>query len=227
MNSNAIKILICGTEKYQRSLIEEELTRSFRNLYLALVDNVGQARIAIKNDQFDFLIIDVEDDFSWDQFISSDNTKEHIIILTGSTDMAVDNERVTCLVKTTAVHQELPEIIREQLKVRLRQCRKELKNQKNGNSQSDSDIIKITTGTLSHQVNNPLMTILGLTELILEENGDNDDELTRRIKIIRGSAQKIQSSLKELSEISKPNIRQTVSGPMLVVDRSELVSEID
>lgn len=229
MTSNAIKILICGSEKFQLGLIEDELTRSFRNLYLAMVDNIKQALCAVGNDRFDFIIVAVDDEAQIESIfkIKEIAFTSLIMVLTDKPAQALADNNVVILEKSTSVHQDIPEIIREKLKAKLRQYRLELQEHQKIGSQSSSELIKITTGTLSHQVNNPLMTILGLTELILEENNAQDEELTRRIEIIRNSAQQIQNSLKNLSEISKPSIRQTVSGPMLVTDRVELEPQID
>ncbi len=78
-----------------------------------------------------------------------------------------------------------------------------------------ADLIRITAGTLYHEINNPLMTILGMTELILSQSRLHDPEVLRKVRVVRLSAQRIQSILAGLSEITDPAIRETPSGRMI------------
>lgn len=229
MNSNAIKILICGAEKFQMSLIEDELTRSFRNIYLGVVETLSQAEVAISKECFDFLIIDLIDDSEIEavERLAEKLKNCPVLVLSESSKLTSNLQKIIFVEKNSATHQELPDIIRYRLKAQLIHYRRELEKQKESIQKQDSELIRITTGTLSHQINNPLMTIMGLTELILEENGAYDAELSHRVQIIRDSAEQIQNALRVLSEISKPNIRQTVSGPMLIADLPELEPQID
>jgi CheY-like chemotaxis protein len=76
-------------------------------------------------------------------------------------------------------------------------------------------LIRVTTGTLYHEVNNPLMTILGMTELILNNGYECDREVAKKLRIIRRSAQRIQSALTRLSTISRPTIKETPLGKLI------------
>ena len=60
MNSNVIKILICGTGKFQLDLIEEEIARSFRNVYLAIVGSDDDVHRSLRREKYDFIILDWE-----------------------------------------------------------------------------------------------------------------------------------------------------------------------
>ncbi len=77
------------------------------------------------------------------------------------------------------------------------------------------DLIRVTASTLRHEINNPLMTILGVTELILDNGYQCDREVTRKLRIVRRSAQRIQSVLSRLSRISQPEIRDTPTGKLI------------
>jgi DNA-binding NarL/FixJ family response regulator len=85
-----------------------------------------------------------------------------------------------------------------------------------------TDLIRITARTLYHEVNNPLMTILGVIELILDNCRHCDPDVARKIKIIRSSARRIQSTLSRLSNIKLPAIKDTVSGKMIDPGRSSV-----
>ncbi len=91
-----------------------------------------------------------------------------------------------------------------------------------GPSQQQVDLIKITAGTLYHEISNPLMTILGMTELILDNGDPPDPEVARKVEAIRESAGRIQSTLNRLINIDEPALRDTASGQMIDPDRSRL-----
>jgi signal transduction histidine kinase len=76
-------------------------------------------------------------------------------------------------------------------------------------------IISLTVGTLAHEINNPLMAILGATELLLGENSRLSAGERQKIQIILESAQRIQSTLSELSNLRHPVVASTPVGPMI------------
>jgi CheY-like chemotaxis protein len=86
-------------------------------------------------------------------------------------------------------------------------------------------LIRVTAGTLYHEVNNPLMTILGTTELILNNGYECDREVAKKLRIIRRSAQRIQSTLTRLSIISQPTIKETPSGKLIDPQKSTVAAK--
>jgi signal transduction histidine kinase len=84
----------------------------------------------------------------------------------------------------------------------------------------DTDLIRLTAGTLSHEINNPLMTILGLTELLLAGDSDIDSEVERKIRVIRRSARQIKSSMDRLSRDSQMTLHRTGSGDLIRAEKS-------
>lgn len=77
------------------------------------------------------------------------------------------------------------------------------------------DLIRITAGTLYHEICNPLMTILGMTELIMAEAATLDDAVADKVAAIRDSASRIQSTLDRLLNINEAVLRDTASGHMI------------
>ncbi len=82
--------------------------------------------------------------------------------------------------------------------------------------------LKLAAATLSHEINNPLMTILGVSELILNNGEGVDSDVTRKVRIIQRSARRIESALKRLASIREPNIRETVSGALVDPRKSRI-----
>lgn len=82
-------------------------------------------------------------------------------------------------------------------------------------TETQAEMMRTAAGTLSHEINNPLMTILGISELILKDGKKHNPEIARKITMIRKSAERIESSLKRLSNISEPSIKPTPAGAIV------------
>ncbi len=87
------------------------------------------------------------------------------------------------------------------------------------------DLVKITAGTLHHEIANPLMTILGMAELILSGNGNVDPEIKDKVNAIHTSASRIQDSLYRLTSLDEPALRDTAAGPLIDTDRIRIVEK--
>ncbi|RKX24867.1 MAG: hypothetical protein DRP45_07235 [Candidatus Zixiibacteriota bacterium] len=88
-----------------------------------------------------------------------------------------------------------------------------------------SSVIQLTVNTLTHEINNPLTTILGTTELLLTNGYRLSPEETEKLRIIQESAQRIETALVDLSQIRQPFVKSTPAGPLLNIRRSDSLSE--
>ena len=70
---------------------------------------------------------------------------------------------------------------------------------------------KITSQALSHEINNPLMTILGITELILDEQYKYENNLIEKINAIQESALRIQKSTHRRLHLNSPQFQKNLS----------------
>jgi len=59
--------------------------------------------------------------------------------------------------------------------------------------------VPVGDGSLAHEVNNPLQTIMGTAELLLESNRTQDRELMHKLAVIKYSAGRIRASLDRLA----------------------------
>lgn len=69
-----------------------------------------------------------------------------------------------------------------------------------------------TAVTINHELNTPLMTILGNVELLLRDSGKLDQSLAKRLKSIERSAKRIQYVAARLLRITRPNSVEYVDG---------------
>ena len=85
-----------------------------------------------------------------------------------------------------------------------------------------SDYVQMTSRTFAHEINNPLMSILGLTELILDDKSRYDQELVKKIKVIQKSALRIQETTHRLTNISTPVYEKTAYGLIINPQKSKI-----
>jgi DNA-binding response OmpR family regulator len=77
------------------------------------------------------------------------------------------------------------------------------------------EMITTTASTLNHEVNNPLMAILGNIELLLDDPTVSDETIIKKLKIIETAARRIQDITHQIEHLMTPTVRQTPVGPML------------
>ncbi len=100
-----------------------------------------------------------------------------------------------------------------------------MKIQKKNCDKNLSEQLKLTSSTLSHEINNPLMTILGISELILDNQDAYDKELIKKIKAIQKSAVRIQKSTHRLTNLTSPVYQKTASGMMVNLQKSRIYTK--
>ena len=77
-------------------------------------------------------------------------------------------------------------------------------------------MINITANTLAHEINNPLMTILGMSELLLGGAVQDCDPAVRdKLVVIQESARRIEEALNQLGNLSAPTLRDTPAGSLI------------
>lgn len=81
------------------------------------------------------------------------------------------------------------------------------------------EVITTMTSTLNHEVNNPLMAILGNVELLLGDSRLTDHNVIDKLRMIEASARRIRMITHRMANLINPVIRQTPVGPMLRLNR--------
>jgi DNA-binding NarL/FixJ family response regulator len=89
-----------------------------------------------------------------------------------------------------------------------------------GAAKEPANLAEIMAATLQHEINNPLMAILGNVELLLSDPACQNDDLAERLRIIESSARRIQESTQHLANLICPVVRQTAAGPMLQLEKA-------
>jgi FixJ family two-component response regulator len=93
-----------------------------------------------------------------------------------------------------------------------------LKNRRLEEKALHADKLQMLTSlisTLNHEINNPLMAVLGNVELLLEDEAISDKAVIEKLKIIEASARRIQTFTHQMANVMSAPIRLTPAGPML------------
>jgi len=218
-----LRILLVEQDISQAHLISEKLTEKFPSSSISVLNNGHTALEELRRNTFDIAIIELDlpdvDGLGFVELIRKEN-HNLLIIVTGdyrSEQAIVEAVKAGAdeyLTRNASFHLVLPEAI-NRLCARHELGADERRYVKNLKQQEQANLIRITAGTMYHEINNPLMTILGMTELILDNGYDCDHEVTKKLRIIRKSAQRIQITLTRMSLISEPTIKETASGKMI------------
>ena len=121
---------------------------------------------------------------------------------------------VYCLARSDAYPRAVTTIIEEVLRTPVGGSFNWIGQEENL-TEARAQMMRTAAGTLSHEINNPLMAILGISELILKEGKSHNPEVARKITMIRKSAERIEDSLKRLSNISEPSLKPTPAGDIV------------
>jgi PAS domain S-box-containing protein len=66
--------------------------------------------------------------------------------------------------------------------------------------------------TVRHEINNPLTTVIGNIELLLERLGDRDEELTKRLEVVLNNSLRIAEIVQKLQAIKRDKVVEYVKG---------------
>lgn len=218
-----LRILLVEDNRYHATLMERSIAERFPKATIDLTSSGSQALKMVDTAEYDVAILanklsDLdglellelirERELDLPVVVTALNSFEHLA------SEAIRSGAAEYVVKEGTYHQSIPRIIGEVYRRNLLVLKnRDLQNKLRQKHQLDS--IKVAAGTLSHEINNPLMTILGLSELILGDSKITDQEFIRKVRKIHRSADRIQKTLTRLSNITSPATKETVSGTII------------
>ena len=228
-----LKIALGEANRFDIILIEQALHAAFPEAVIDVFRNEQEVLEAVSQKHFDVIILDLH--------IPGNATD----LVTDIRDVAIDApiivlSEVPCeqsavevmkkgatdyLSKSGNYPAKLPAMIVQAYQYHLR-----LKNLKRREEKAIEDE-KIRIGstmalTLSHEINNPLMAILGNLELLLDDERTGEPSVRNKLDAIYDSACRIKSILKQMSLLEDPQIRQTPAGPILKAPEAERITPV-
>lgn len=148
-----------------------------------------------------------------------------IIIITGvgSEQIAVEAMKTGAtdyVAKTGEYVTALPRVIRQAYE-KQRLIAKNRRLEKKAQESEKLEMITAAASTLNHEINNPLMTILGAVELATDNRIEIDSSTAKKLEMIRDSARRIQSITEKISNLISSSTKDTPSGRMLNLAKSK------
>ncbi|MEW5995135.1 MAG: response regulator, partial [Candidatus Zixiibacteriota bacterium] len=202
-----LRILLAEDNRYRERLICREISERWPFATVAVVGTAAGTFQGLSDRSVDVAAIslDLPDCNCFELLKQIRRARPHLpVIAVGGTDekqtasAAIRAGADEFLPATRSLYTVFPDAI-ERL-CALRENLSDDAGQANQQLAEHADLVRITAGTLYHEINNPLMTILGMTELILNDGEPQDDNITGKVRAIRTSAERIRSILMRLSD---------------------------
>ncbi|MEW6049952.1 MAG: histidine kinase dimerization/phospho-acceptor domain-containing protein [Candidatus Zixiibacteriota bacterium] len=215
--------LLASGNQQDAGRIEAEIKNRYPHSQVTMVTSSRQTLDELRHRFYDAAVVDAtlaeSDCFGIVAALRQDGVDTPIIVL--SEDLSGRNSSEVlnagadqCLIKEGSYYQSVPRVIEDVCRYRrliLETRRLEEKLQ----DRDSTEIVNIVAGTLSHEINNPLMTILGTAELLVEQFKSGNSELQRKLQVIQQSARRIQLALATLVTSTEPEIKVTASGRLI------------
>jgi signal transduction histidine kinase len=228
---NRPRVLLLEGNRYQALLIERRLSEQFPDGMVTVFAAPGAALRELNSNGYDVVVASADtlgaerDDWVGALRVRSEHLP--VILLTADDDprpprLGPGLKGVHYLARSEDSHKAAARLVIELLG-RSNSDRTEVSTAPRPAGES-VETIRATAGALAHEINNPLQTILGMTELLLDENGRLDPEVARRIRIVRRSAGRIAASLKRLSAASGAELQG--APPVVALDPESPVTEL-
>lgn len=222
------KILLVEENNFHRSILKKSLLECFDQSEITVARTLMEALDLVHQHKYDLVIVDFKniehDELRFLKIIKRQVPTPSIIVIASecrpSAIKAVRKFKVDELYfMDSSLFEAVPQLAVKVLARRI------AKDDPSDNSATDLNVAaKIATRTLAHEINNPLMTIVGLAELILDNCDNDDDATTEKIKTIQKSALRICSSLEKLVRLNRPAIKNSLSGRIIDLEKSDVLA---
>lgn len=224
MEANLQILLVCDNRQSAEILVQE-IGALFKGCSPDVCDLPG-ALWMLRARSFDLAIIHAESgDLEMVEVVQSIRhlATDLPVVISLPTDGSISARQfsslkaVYCLVRNHSYPKTVTTVIEEVLRTPVGSSDNWI-GQKPSPTETQAEMMRTAAGTLSHEINNPLMAILGISELILNEGKKHNPDVARKVTMIRKSAERIESSLKRLANISTPSIRPTPAGAIVDIE---------
>jgi signal transduction histidine kinase len=215
-----LRILLVEPNRYQALLIDRALSSRFPSAVTARFASAAEAATELRRASYDVVVVDAES-LSGDPedlfYAARAGNSDIILIVFGPAEIP---EPLKATISSWAdrfveaderLSDNLPDLIEEF------SDRWQFADEPSGplDAHTRRSVVALTVSTLAHEVNNPLMTILGTSELLLRPQSSLSNSQRDKVRMIQESAQRIQATLTELANLRNAEIRPTPVGPML------------
>ncbi len=216
-------ILLVEPSRYHARLIERTLHNRCPECHVVAIQTARAAINELATRRFDIALIDYElqefDGLELLQLIRRESIDLPVILLSDRSCEQAATEAINYgasdfLTKDDTYHLILPRVIHEALR-RAALVRKNRELEEKLRTHDEADAIALTSATLAHEINNPLMTILGLTDLLSQHPALADQSSADKLQAIEESAQRIRRAVLKLTRAGETKVVETAGGLLL------------
>lgn len=223
-----MNIALIEDNRFHAILFEQAVREKFPDFTVNVFDTGRKFMSTMTSGTYDLICLDfhLPDTNGLDllSLIRAEEKDIPVIIITGagSEQIAVEAMKsgaTDYITKTGDYFQSIPRVIRQA-------CKKQKLILKNRRLESKAraaeklETITTMTSTLNHEINNPLMAILGTVELLLEDISPDNHDLRKKLDMIMNSARRIQSITRQMANLTTTATTDTPVGPMIKLRHS-------
>lgn len=216
-------VLLVDENQLAAPLVEQELVRRLGQIRLTTASNAQEALTLLRREKYGVAVLNLAlPDLSGLELLEllrleSIDVPVIAVAEAGSARLAVDALKAGA-VDYLPIDPGFPESVAQTIEELLWEDGRHpaQRDRSFGVCQREShEATNVAAATLSHEINNPLMTILGTAELLLSDPDRLDKETEAKARVILRSARRIEKRLRKLSELKGSTMRETASGRLL------------
>jgi len=234
MRPEELRILLIEDDRYHAVLVEKALMFSHLNCTVNKAFSASEGLQMLSEKEYDLLLLDYglpdSNGLIAIREIKARGFEKPIIITTGEGNEKIAVEFMksdVCeyIVKDEQYPRIVPYVISQVLeKDRLRRRNQELESRAL-ETEKISAVVK-TIRTLNHEINNPLMTVLGNAQLLRTPKYGLSQPAGEKVRVIEESALRIKEITKELGNVVRLQWRHTPNGDIIDIENSIRQSEV-
>jgi len=230
-----LHIALVEDNRFHTLLFGQAVAREFPDTTVTAYTTGAGFLAGLEHEEFDLVAVDYRlPDMTGLELLSIINSRIielPVIIMTaeGSEQTAVEAIRsgaIDYLTKSEDFEKSIPRVIKQA----YQRNRLVVRNRRLSNKAREAEkleTITATASTLNHEINNPLMSILGNVELLLADPKLADTPYLEKFKMIEQSALRIREITLQITNLMTPRLRQTPVGPMLSLNESSVYQDDD
>ncbi|MEZ5358712.1 MAG: response regulator [Candidatus Zixiibacteriota bacterium] len=228
-----MQIALIEDNRFHAILFEQAVREKFPGSRVFVFDTGQKFLPTLKNGKYDLICMDfhLPDINGLDllALIRVETTDTPVVIITGAGNEQVAVEAMKAgatdyITKTGDYSETIPRVIRQSYK-KQKLIIKNRRLEAKARAAEKLETITTMTSTLNHEINNPLMAILGTVELLLENRDSYSPDLQKKLDMIMNSARRIQSITRQMANLTTTATTETPVGPMIKLEHPDVSSE--
>lgn len=194
------RVLVLEPNRFHALMLRRTISEAISGCVVVLFESRDSFVAELNSNRYDAIVTDLIS-LSRDGLrdLLKGRSRDQAIVLTGHVQNVGEQiEGILHLAKEGDFHQEVAKYICQRLKVADRVDPSD-EQPSPSFGKDEPQALRLAAGSLAHKINNPLMMIMGETELLLTNGYLTDPAAVRKVRIIQSSTRRIIKALEEMS----------------------------